>query len=62
MYYDVNVIENPAYEGIMIYKVTVKYNIFCGVILAGDTLSIIMVRYKWKLLLAKRFGYGGYSK
>ena len=25
------------------YKFAVKYNIFCGIILAGDTLFVIMV-------------------
>ena len=28
-------------------------NIFCGVMLVGNTLHFIMVRYKWKSLFAK---------
>ena len=49
MYYDVTVLESPDYE------VAVKYNIFCGVMLAGNTLYVIVVRYKRMLLFAKRF-------
>ena len=35
MYYDVTVIEDPAY-----YEVAVKYNVSCGVMLASDTLCV----------------------
>ena len=37
------------------YEVAVKYNIFCGVMFASNTLYVIVVRYKWMLLFAKRF-------
>ena len=49
MYYDITVIENPAYKGVM----RLPLNIFCSVILAGDTLFVIMMRYKWKLCSQK---------
>ena len=44
MHYDIIVIENPVYEEIV--TLLYKYNIFCGVTLAGDTRYVFMVRYK----------------
>ena len=42
-------------DQIMRLPLNIKYNIFCGVMLAANTLYVNVVQYKWKLLFAKRF-------
>ena len=48
--------ENPTYKGIMRLPLNIIYTAFCGITLAGNTLFVIVVRYKWRMLFAKTFG------